>query len=87
MGKPTGFIEYPRQEMLKKNVEERIKDFKEFEKPQPEQRVKTQAARCMSCGIPFCSAGCPVANLIPEFNDFTYNGTMEKCIRNIDEYQ
>lgn len=74
MGKPTGFIEYPRQEMLKKAVEERIRDFNEFEKPQPEQRVKTQAARCMSCGIPFCSAGCPVSNLIPEFNDFTYRG-------------
>jgi glutamate synthase (NADPH/NADH) small chain len=74
MGKPTGFIEYPRQDMLKKNVVERIKDFNEFEKPQPEQRVKTQAARCMSCGIPFCSSGCPVANLIPEFNDFVFKG-------------
>lgn len=74
MGKPTGFIEYPRQEMQKKSVDERIRDFNEFETPQPEQRVKTQAARCMACGIPFCSSGCPVANLIPEFNDFSYRG-------------
>lgn len=74
MGKPTGFIEYPRQDMQKDAVEDRIRNFNEFEKPQPEQRVKTQAARCMSCGIPFCSSGCPVANLIPEFNDFTYKG-------------
>lgn len=74
MGKPTGFIEYPRQEMQKEIVQERIKNFNEFEKPQPEQRVKTQAARCMACGIPFCSSGCPVANLIPEFNDFTFKG-------------
>ncbi|AFD06459.1 glutamate synthase subunit beta [Solitalea canadensis] len=74
MGKPTGFIEYPREDMQKAPVTERVQHYNEFEKPQSEQRVKTQAARCMGCGIPFCNWGCPVSNLIPEFNDFVYKG-------------
>ena len=73
MGKITGFLDYPREEMLKSKVKERVKNFKEFEFPRSEKRVETQAARCMNCGIPFCNSACPVDNLIPEFNDLVYN--------------
>jgi len=72
MGKETGFLEYARETPTKQPVRERIKHHKEFEDLPPERRLMTQAARCMDCGVPFCNWGCPVNNLIPEFNDYVY---------------
>lgn len=88
MGKPTGFLEYERKETTAYSVQERIKNFNEFhESLSPEER-KAQAARCMECGVPFCQSGmniggmisgCPLNNLIPEWNDFIYRGNMEQA--------
>ena len=74
MGKSTGFLDYLREEPTKQPVEERKKHFLEFEALPSSRKLKTQAARCMDCGIPFCNWGCPVANLIPEFNEYVYQG-------------
>ncbi|MCP5503043.1 MAG: glutamate synthase subunit beta [Leptospiraceae bacterium] len=75
MGKPTGFIEYEREYIESLPPEERVTNYKEFERSYSEEKAKIQAARCMDCGIPFCHSetGCPVDNLIPEFNDLVYN--------------
>jgi len=72
MGKPTGFKEYNRELPGKRPVAERIKDFKEIYQPFPKDKLKKQAARCMDCGVPTCHAGCPLGNLIPDWNDFIY---------------
>ena len=72
MGKPTGFKEYNRELPVRRPVEERIKDFKEIYQPFAGKKLKKQAARCMDCGVPTCHAGCPLANLIPDWNDFVY---------------
>jgi len=74
MGKPTGFIEFNRELPQKREVEERVKDYKEFVHPYTEQKLNRQAARCMDCGVPFCHSGCPLGNLIPEFNDAVHEG-------------
>jgi glutamate synthase (NADPH/NADH) small chain len=72
MGKPTGFKEYDRELPAKRLVEERIRDFKEIYLPFPKEKLKKQATRCMDCGVPTCHAGCPLGNLIPDWNDFVY---------------
>ena len=72
MGKPTGFLEFTREYPQKKSVEERLKDYNEFVALFPEEKLNQQAARCMDCGIPFCHSGCPLGNVIPEFNDAVY---------------
>lgn len=72
MGKPTGFLEFTREYPQKKTVEERLKHYKEFVNLFPEEQLNNQAARCMDCGIPFCHSGCPLGNVIPEFNDAVY---------------
>ncbi len=74
MGKATGFMEYLRANPTKQPVSERIKHFQEFEYLPSHRKLKTQAARCMDCGVPFCNWGCPVNNLIPEFNEYIYQG-------------
>ncbi|MCC6571594.1 MAG: glutamate synthase subunit beta [Chitinophagales bacterium] len=74
MGKPTGFLEFTRELPSYKDAKERIKDYNEFYLPFAEEKTKTQAARCMDCGVPFCHYGCPLGNIIPEFNDAAYNG-------------
>jgi glutamate synthase (NADPH/NADH) small chain len=83
MGKPTGFLEYGRVEERKRPAAERIKDYREYALPPDADTLKTQAARCMDCGVPFCHAGifiegagvgCPLRNLIPEINDLVYRG-------------
>jgi len=81
MGKPTGFLEYPRETPQRRPVEERIRDFFEIELPFPEPKVRTQAARCMDCGVPFCHTGCPLENLIPDWNDAVWNGRFEEAAR------
>lgn len=72
MGKSTGFLEYVRENPTKEPVEERIKHYNEFETRLTPRRLRTQAARCMDCGVPFCNDGCPLGNLIPEFNDYVF---------------
>ncbi|MBZ4190252.1 glutamate synthase subunit beta [Niabella beijingensis] len=72
MGKPTGFLEFSRETPQKKAVTERVQHYKEFVELFPEDKLNNQAARCMDCGVPFCHSGCPLGNVIPEFNDAVY---------------
>ena len=72
MGKPTGFLEFTRELPAKRPPEERINDYKEFIERYSDEKLNQQAARCMDCGIPFCHHGCPLGNIIPEFNDAVY---------------
>ncbi len=72
MGKPTGFLEIERQDRGYGDIAERLTNWNEFVKPLPEDEVVAQAARCMDCGIPFCHQGCPVNNIIPDWNDLVY---------------
>lgn len=72
MGKPTGFKEYTRELPSKLPVEERKKNYNEFVSFLPEEKLNEQSARCMNCGVPFCHSGCPLGNIIPEFNDAVY---------------
>ncbi len=80
MGKVTGFMEYERIEEGYKPVTERVKHYKEFVIGLNEAQSKEQAARCMDCGIPFCNNGCPVNNIIPDFNDLVYRGDWKNAI-------
>ncbi len=77
MGDVTGFMKYDRKDFQKQPVKERIKHWKEFNKKMPEETLKTQGARCMDCGIPFCQQGCPIGNIIPDWNDFVFRGQWE----------
>lgn len=80
MGKPTGFLEKTRELPKYEEVESRIKHYNEFaEKPSPEL-INNQASRCMDCGVPFCHNGCPLGNIIPEFNDAVYNEHWEDAV-------
>src|SRR5882757_2214862 len=72
MGKVTGFIEIARKKPATRPVPDRLRDWREVYVPHPEMTLKDQAARCMDCGIPFCHQGCPLGNLIPDWNDFVY---------------
>ena len=72
MGKPTGFLEFMRESPAKTKPEERIQHYREFVQPYTENALNQQAARCMNCGVPFCHSGCPLGNIIPEFNDAVY---------------
>ena len=72
MGKPTGFIEFTRELPSKRSPKERVNDYNEFVERLPEQKLNQQSARCMNCGVPFCHSGCPLGNIIPEFNDAVY---------------
>lgn len=88
MGKPTGFLEYNRETSVEIKPKERIKNFNEFHTPLSEEKQKLQSARCMDCGVPFCQAGmmikgmasgCPLNNLIPEWNDLIYTGNWQEA--------
>ncbi len=85
MGKVTGFKEYKREDFGYQRVGERITHFKEFTIAMPKDDVEKQAARCMECGVPFChsSYGCPLANIIPQFNDLIYTDKWESAFRNL----
>ncbi len=72
MAKPTGFIEFKRDKQPYRPVADRLRDWKQIMLPWPEDKLKKQATRCMDCGIPFCHQGCPLGNLIPDWNDFVY---------------
>ncbi|MFZ9284891.1 MAG: glutamate synthase subunit beta [Burkholderiaceae bacterium] len=80
MGKVTGFMEYERLEEGYKPVPERVKHYKEFVIGLNESQAKVQSARCMDCGTPFCNNGCPVNNIIPDFNDLVYRGDWKNAI-------
>jgi glutamate synthase (NADPH/NADH) small chain len=88
MGKPTGFLEFPREPKHERPPLERVKDWSEEHPPYPEETLRAQGARCMDCGIPFChtgkliagmASGCPVNNLIPEWNDLVYRGQWQEA--------
>ncbi len=88
MGKPTGFMDYQREDAPAFSVKERITNFNEFHEPLPLEEQKRQGARCMECGVPFCqsgmmiggmSSGCPLNNLIPEWNDLIFKGAWEQA--------
>ena len=74
MGKETGFLEYERHDRTYADPRERLKNYREFVIPLPEGELTTQAARCMNCGIPYCHNGCPVNNIIPDWNHLVYEG-------------
>jgi glutamate synthase (NADPH/NADH) small chain len=89
MGKPTGFIEYPRTVAASRDPRERVKSWKEFHEHLPEATLREQGARCMDCGVPFChtgklleglTSGCPLNNLIPEWNDLVYRGRWREAL-------
>ncbi|HEY5462124.1 MAG TPA: glutamate synthase subunit beta [Hanamia sp.] len=79
MGKITGFLEFTRELPKKRPPQERVKDYKEFEERYSEEKLNQQSARCMDCGTPFCHDGCPVGNLIPEFNDAVYRKSYQEA--------
>ena len=79
MGKPTGFMEFTRELPGKKPVQDRIRNYNEFIERYPDQKLNQQAARCMDCGIPFCHSGCPLGNVIPEFNDAVYQNNWQEA--------
>jgi glutamate synthase (NADPH/NADH) small chain len=80
MAKPTGFMESGRELPHKRPVEERVKDWKEYVLPSEPAQLKTQSARCMDCGIPYCHMGCPLGNIIPDWNDLVYRDRWKEAI-------
>src|SRR5712664_2312944 len=83
MADPKGFLKYPREGPKRRPVELRIQDWREFYEPIPEDKLKAQGARCMDCGVPFCQSnhGCPVVNLIPEWNDLVHRGRRKDALK------
>ena len=80
MGKPTGFLEFERAPAPKRKVEERLRDYREIERHLPVVQIREQGARCMSCGVPFCHTGCPLGNVIPDWNDHVYRDRWHAAI-------
>ena len=80
MGKITGFLEFERQDPSKRPSAERVRDYREFELPSVQDELVKQGARCMDCGIPFCNTGCPLGNLIPDWNDHVYRTDPQRAI-------
>ena len=83
MGKITGFLELEREQPARRKPEERIQDWFEIYQPFPEEKQREQGARCMDCGVPFCHTGCPVNNLIPDWNDLVYSGRWQSAVRRL----
>ena len=80
MGKPLGFKDFNREIPKKVDANARIANWKEIYLNWPESEIKDQGARCMDCGVPFCHTGCPLGNIIPEFNDLVYRGEWQKAL-------
>jgi len=80
MGKPTGFMEFERQDEGYLPVAKRVKNYQEFVLHLTDDQAKVQGARCMDCGIPFCTSGCPVNNIIPDWNDLVYRGNWKQAL-------
>jgi glutamate synthase (NADPH/NADH) small chain len=83
MGKVTGFMEYTRETPQRRPPAERIKDWFEIYLPFPEENIRSQGARCMDCGVPFCHTGCPLTNIIPDWNDLVYRGRWKEAVRQL----
>ena len=92
MGKPTGFMEYDRKKVMEKAPLARIKNFEEYTERLSDADLTTQGARCMDCGTPFChmgmeirgfAAGCPIQNVIPEWNDLVYHGQWQEALERL----
>jgi glutamate synthase (NADPH) small chain len=92
MGKPTGFLEFPRELPLARPPAERVRDWNEFHEHAPDKLLRNQGARCMDCGVPFChtgellagmATGCPINNLIPEWNDLVYRGLWREALERL----
>ena len=83
MGKTTGFLEYSRELAPRRPVTQRVNDWFEIYLDLPEETLKKQGARCMDCGVPFCQTGCPVNNLIPDWNDLVYRGRWKEAVRQL----
>ncbi len=81
MGKPTGFMEYQREVPQRRPITERLEDWRDVYTSFAQEKVQTQGARCMDCGVPFCQSGCPVTNVIPHWNDLIYKNRWEEAVR------
>src|SRR5436305_2549419 len=83
MGKASGFIEHSRESAPRRPIADRVNDWFEIYQDFPEEKLRTQGARCMDCGVPFCHTGCPVNNLIPDWNDLVYRGQWKEAVRQL----
>ncbi len=83
MGKPSGFMEFERETPKRREVATRLHDYQEVYQPFPELKLLEQGARCMDCGVPFCHTGCPLGNIIPDWNDLVYRGNWKEAIRRL----
>jgi glutamate synthase (NADPH) small chain len=83
MGKITGFLEYDRRMPARRPVENRLQDYLEIYDPMPEDELRRQGARCMDCGVPFCHEGCPLGNIIPDFNDLVYRNHWREALERL----
>ena len=83
MGKVTGFMETSRRTPARRNSSERVNDWREIYLEWDESDARNQASRCIDCGVPFCNSGCPLGNLIPEFNDFVYHGNWKEAVQRL----
>ncbi len=80
MGDVKGFMQWPRKDFDKEPVQDRLKHWKEFTQSLPEDELRKQGGRCMDCGVPFCQSGCPIGNIIPDWNDLVYNNRWQEAI-------
>ena len=83
MGEITGFMKYDREDFHKQPVQERVRHWKEFYQEMPEEDLRHQGARCMDCGVPFCQNGCPIGNIIPDWNDLVYKDRWKEAIERL----
>ncbi len=83
MGKPTGFMEYGRELPRRRPIPVRLRDWREVYEPFPPEAARDQGSRCMDCGIPFCHEGCPLGNLIPEWNDLVYRDDWSTAVERL----
>jgi glutamate synthase (NADPH/NADH) small chain len=83
VGKPSGFMEFPRETPSRRPIPDRMNDYLEVYNPMPEEKLRAQGARCMDCGIPFCHQGCPLGNLIPDWNDLVYRDQWQYAIERL----
>ena len=83
MGKDTGFLEFDKESPPLRPVDERVRDFQAYDTFLSEENLQRQASRCLDCGVPFCHIGCPLGNMIPDWNDLVYRGHWKEfCRRN-----
>ena len=88
MGETTGFLKWGRETPTRRPVPVRLRDWREVYEPFPEEKLQLQAGRCMDCGIPFCNNGCPLGNLIPDWNDLVYREHWREAVeRLLDQWE